>query len=149
MVKRTVYFFLFVFSFLLASCSKREYVNSLPKDSQLVAQIDVVDLFQKAGFEDEKISGVLQELIHHPEHVGIDWNEKVYAYVSNNTMGFVAAVNDADKLTGFLEKHAKALGVTLDVDGDYTWASTDMLLVGYNDEQLLAMTIYGDGMVFR
>lgn len=149
MVKRTVYFFLFVFSFLLASCSKREYVNSLPKDSQLVAQIDVVDLFQKAGFEDEKISGVLQELIHHPEHVGIDWNEKVYAYVSNNTMGFVAAVNDADKLTGFLEKHAKALGVTLDVDGDYTWASTDMLLVGYNDEQLLAMTIYGDGKVFR
>ena len=77
MVKRTVYFFLFVFSFLLASCSKREYVNSLPKDSQLVAQIDVVDLFQKAGFEDEKISGVLQELIHHPEHVGIDWKRSM------------------------------------------------------------------------
>jgi len=149
MVKKTVYLFLLIFSFLLASCSKRDYVNSLPKDSQLVAQIDVADLFQKAGFEGEEVSGVLQELIHHPEIVGIDWNEKVYAYVSNNTMGFVAAVSDADKLTDFLKNNAQALGVTLDVGGDYSWASTDMLLVGYNDEQLLAMTVYGDAKVFR
>ncbi|MBQ9286814.1 MAG: DUF4836 family protein [Bacteroidaceae bacterium] len=149
MVKKISYLFFLVISFLLASCSKRDYVNSLPKDSQLVAQIDVVSLFQKAGLENENLSGVLKDVTQHPEKTGIDWNEKVYAYVSNNAMGFVAAVSDADKLAEFLKNDAQSWGVSMEEDGDYTWASTREWLLGYNEEQLFAMNIYGDAKVFR
>ena len=150
MVKRLIYFSLVLFTLVLSSCSKKGYMNSLPKESQLVMSIQAEALLQKSGIKDfSSLPAALQKIMSEPQKVGIDWAKPLYAFISENTMGAVASISDSDKLTDYLKENSAELGINLDSDGDYNWATTDMLLIGYNDEQLLAMTIYGDSKVFR
>lgn len=150
MVNRFFNFILLVLAFLCVSCSNREYINSLPKEAQLVLSVNPESLFQKADISDiSSFPQYLQVLLDSPEKVGVDWTKDIYFYLSDNNMGFVAAMNDADRLTDFLEQNAQEFNIHVESDGDYYWAYTDMLLIGYNDDQLLSMTIYGDAKVFR
>ena len=134
--------FILLFSLLLSSCSKEgKYTDSIPRQVDLLLQVDAQSLFQESI--PESSSPILQSAVNS----GIDWTQKAYAFLEGNTVGLVAAVNDADALSSFLQ--SDAVKAEIDADGDYTWATSDLFLVGYTEDCAVALSYYGDAKLFR
>lgn len=165
-MRKSVVLGMMMLALLLVSCSKNDYVNTLPKEAQLVLSVDVAEMFAKSGLDDKEIQNefqqkfveranddqkkMLETLLSDPKKIGLDWKEKIYYYVADSEMGLVAAVDDADNLSAFFEQLAEKNEVEkVENDGDFTWVHAQGVLVGYTDERLLAMSVYGDDEVFK
>lgn len=107
-----------------ASCSKSDdYLNVIPKDTPLVASLNLKAIGEKAGINDKENKEALgkfmdmlkkemnaasfeklESIIDNPDECGIDLNRPVYAFYSeNNEMILTAKVTDMEALTNSLK----------------------------------------------
>ncbi|MBO5182098.1 MAG: DUF4836 family protein [Paraprevotella sp.] len=128
-----------------AFSSEPVYKRALPADAVAYMCVDGKAL-DKALDLKEIAKTVGLEIDEDMQDCGVDWSEKVYIFMCNmcneKSAGVLACMNDADKLTAYLnliDPHYRDKLVIEERDG-YYWVMVDgSILVGYNDEKLLAV----------
>lgn len=164
-MKKFLFFCVASILLLLSSCSKNDYANAIPKEAVAVMSLNCNNLVDKAGIKssdlvkeiknnesemDKDFVDFILPLIEEPKEVGIDFRQKLYAYVHDNGMGVVLPVLDEEKLTNVLRKLAeKDKDLKLEKEGDYNYVITDNFLVVYNGTTLVGSNFYGDDKPFR
>ena len=125
---------------LLVSCSKTNYVQSIPKSSMAVMAIDV----SKMG-NDSKLNNILKTFIgeaNSPAECGIDLSAKIYLFeAADMNFGLCAKVDNASKLADALDElvkkgHAVA---AKERKGCSFYVVNNVWAVGFNDDALLVM----------
>ena len=164
-MKKFLFFCVASILLLLSSCSKNDYANAIPKEAVAVMSLNCNNFVDKAGIKssdlvkeiknnesemDKDFVDFILPLIEEPKEVGIDFRQKLYAYVHDNGMGVVLPVLDEEKLTNVLKKLAeKDKGLKLETEGDYNYVALDNFLVVYNGTTLVGSNFYGDDKPFR
>lgn len=92
---------------LLSSCSGKDYVNVIPKDSKALVAVDVQGLMSLSGKADKyAILNLLK--VDDVNDCGIDISSKVYLFeTAEGNIGLSANVVDEDEVNGWLDKLAK------------------------------------------
>lgn len=125
-----------------AFSSEPVYKRALPADAvaymcvdgkALDKALDLKEIAKAAGLESDEIM----------QDCGVDWSEKVYIFMRNEkSAGVLACMNDADKLTACLTTNNLYRGRVSEIEekDGYHWVTVSgEMLVGYNDEKLLAV----------
>lgn len=139
-------YLLFLLVCFLASCSQPHPEYAIPQKSVAVLELDLKSIFHKANLSDSLIDRQawlqhpLKNMLKHPEKVGIDWRQRVFFYIDQNTPGVVASVHDEDLLTTSLQD----LGFKVVADEDFHWATGHDIFLGYTDDLLIGTTQYAD-----
>lgn len=147
----------------MASCSKSDdYLNVIPKDTPMVASINLQALGEKAGINDSenkealgKLTDMLkkemnaasfeklQSIIENPKECGIDLNKPVYAFTSDEkSLILTAKVIDKEALTSsitLLGNNSKANAITEEEEG-YSFSQLDNnSYLAFNENTLIAV----------
>ena len=131
---------LFSLVVLLVSCSKANYVQSIPKSSMAVMAIDA----PKLG-KDLKAENILKTFIGADNNVadcGIDLSSKLYLFeAADMNFGLCARVDDASKLAAtfdaLVQKGQAVAGK--ERKGCQFYTVNNVWAVGFNDDALLVM----------
>jgi len=131
---------LFSLVVLLVSCSKANYVQSIPKSSMAVMAIDA----PKLG-KDLKAENILKTFIGADTNVadcGIDLSSKLYLFeAADMNFGLCARVDDVSKLTAtfdaLVQKGQAVAGK--ERKGCQFYTVNNVWAVGFNDDALLVM----------
>ena len=146
----------------LASCSKSDdYLNVIPKDTPMVASINLKALGEKAGINDKenkealgKLTDMLKKemnaasfeklesIIKNPDECGIDLGKPVYAFYSDkNDMILTAKVTDKESLANSI----KLLGNDTEISEltekeGYSFSQIDgYSYIAFNENTLIAV----------
>ena len=146
----------------LASCSKSDdYLNVIPKDTPMVASINLKALGEKAGINDKenkealgKLTDMLKKemnaasfeklesIIKNPDECGIDLGKPVYAFYSDkNDMILAAKVTDKESLANSI----KLLGNNTEISEltekeGYSFSQMDgYSYIAFNENTLIAV----------
>ena len=147
---------------LAASCSHPgDYTNAIPAEATEVVSIDLQSLALKAGVDDPQNAEALQKLsqtlasgvsadaqkavetfFDNPSEAGIDFGKPVYIFHSSETnrQGFIAAVDDTDKLKNLLKatQSETQMADVAEKDG-YNYCYNDRAFVAFNATTLLVL----------
>lgn len=147
---------------LAASCSHPgDYTNAIPAEATEVVSIDLQSLALKAGVDDPQNAEALQKLsqtlasgvsadaqkavetfFDNPSEAGIDFGKPVYIFHSSETnrQGFIAAVDDTDKLKKLLKatQSETQMADVAEKDG-YSFSYNDRSFLAFNATTLLVL----------
>ena len=156
MKRRFVKYVILSIILLLAACGKKaDYAIVIPKDASIVATFDFqriftesgllakennqakrtfVESFEKNGAEVESI----EKFLKNPTEMGIDFNQKAFAFThaQTNSTAMVFPVADKDKLKSAFLSFTNLVGdaeTFVEEDG-YSWAFGYSLCIAMNDE---------------
>lgn len=122
-------------------CSSVDYLRMLPARPKALVSVDLIRLSEESGLDAEALKDLLPQAWNE-EKTGIDWKEKIYAFVSSKEyMGLLAAVEDAGELEKFLEKQSRE-GRCRPVERRQgcSWTILDeRWMMGFDDRALLVM----------
>ena len=146
----------------MASCSKSDdYLNAIPKDTPMVASINLKALGEKAGINDSenkealgKLTDMLkkemnaasfeklQSIIENPKECGIDLNKPVYAFTSDEkSLILTAKILDKEALANsikILSNDTEANAVT--EEEGYSFSQMDnQSYLAFNENTLIAV----------
>ena len=146
----------------MASCSKSDdYLNAIPKDTPMVASINLKALGEKAGINDSenkealgKLTDMLkkemnatsfeklQSIIENPKECGIDLNKPVYAFTSDEkSLILTAKVIDKEALTSsitLLGNNSEANAITEEEGYSFSQLDNNSYLA-FNESTLIAV----------
>ncbi len=146
----------------MASCSKSDdYLNAIPKDTPMVASINLKALGEKAGINDSenkealgKLTDMLkkemnatsfeklQSIIENPKECGIDLNKPVYAFTSDEkSLILTAKVIDKEALTSsitLLGNDSEANAITEEEGYSFSQLDNNSYLA-FNESTLIAV----------
>ena len=152
---------------LLVGCGKEaEYVKVVPADAEIVATFDCERIMNESGlftssdselqkhfldsFKKNLSAGeqdLLETILANPREVGVDWTQKVYAFVQSQTriVAFVLPVSDREKLKASFLAFAgrKIHGRKFTEDDTFSWATGRQLSIAINDQVCLLITSAG------
>ena len=131
---------LFSLVVLLVSCSKANYVQSIPKSSMAVMAIDAPKLGK--GLKAENILKTFIGADTNVADCGIDLSSKLYLFeAADMNFGLCARVDDASKLTAtfdaLVQKGQAVAGK--ERKGCQFYTVNNVWAVGFNDDALLVM----------
>ena len=146
----------------MASCSKSDdYLNAIPKDTPMVASINLKALGEKAGINDSenkealgKLTDMLkkemnaasfeklQSIIENPKECGIDLNKPVYAFTSDEkSLILTAKILDKEALANsikILSNDTEANAVTEEEGYSFSQMNNQSYLA-FNENTLIAV----------
>lgn len=155
--KLNLMYLLLMAVFVLSSCSKKSAVAKFIPEDQLVASIDVQQLFEKSkmgnseaskamwlsaaqdGVSKQETKDLIKKIAEDPAKAGIDLREPIYLYGSNDAQSIVGTILDKGNFTELLNGLAKEYGfeavkekdgVQYLVSGDYNIVFDDAIFVG-------------------
>ncbi|MCM1107764.1 MAG: DUF4836 family protein [Clostridium sp.] len=123
--------------------SEPAYKQVLPADATVLVCVDGTEVAKAVNMaEIASLAGLTDE--KDIKDCGLDLSEKIYGFYRNpKSMGLVAAVSDADKLTAYLAKNAdlrRSVSTLEEKDGcNWLEVQDGEVLVAYNQEVLLAV----------
>lgn len=120
------------------------YKNALPADVTVLVCADGKEINKAVDLEElAQLIGLSEE--EQLKDCGVNLTEKIYAfYRSPESMGLLACMSDADKLTAYITKNGlfrQKVSSIEEKDG-FNWLTVqenEAVLIGYNDEKLLAV----------
>ena len=134
---------------LFACCSgkKDKYCSAIPKDAAVLYRIDAYSFVDKHNIDLKSMKSMLfgkDDL----DGIGIDLKKPFYGFVKmNGGTGMVAAIEDADAFTKFVNTYSVLIGAKVSEKQGLHWVESNGMYVAYDDTHLLMMS--GDGMYVR
>lgn len=165
MMKQYFKMVMFCWTLIWVGCSgPAEYVNVIPKDASVVAVLDNKVVANKSGLFSEEPGGskmknsivdklslsrteVWDKFLETPSELGVDWNQKMYAFMIPETHAafLVMSVLDPVKLQSALEVLGKKKfrGGLHEGEG-YKWFQSREFCVAFNEKSCLIASL-GNG----
>lgn len=167
MRKQFVKYAVLSLALLLVACGKEaEYVKVIPADVELVATFDSQRILNESGLLDAQRneyqtqfieslkrnlsageSELFDQILANPQEVGIDWTQKIYAFVhpESELTAFVFSVLDAEKLKASILTFSgsKIRGRKFSDEGEYSWAVGRDFYIALNDKACLLIPSTG------
>ena len=123
------------------------YANALPRDATALARLDLKSLLNAAKLDPKDVIRLLRRSRQVQENdngrtLGIDMKRPIYAFASAaGNFGFLAAMDDADKLTAFLEEeHTAGRASEVTRQRGYSWVVVaQQWLLAFDSQRALVM----------
>lgn len=139
----------------LVSCSKKDYVNVIPKDASFVMSADLKTIAEKADLENSSYMPIVSEFMSElvgsneqvqsymkdPKKTGIDFRQPLYVFMAGDVLGVTMAVYDKGDVEKTLAagKSSGLYGGMTETDG-ISMATLDRRgIVAFNKSTLLIL----------
>lgn len=139
-MKNILLYCLILFSFVITSCSKRDYTNVVPSNSTAVIVVNAMDFVSNKSPFATYFAPFLND--DQKELKGIDLTKSFYLFETvDGFFGLCAPMADAYEFGNFLKRMQGIGGVKQFVEkGDETFCIVGKTcVIGYNDDVMLAM----------
>ncbi len=149
--------------FALASCQKKAYIQTIPKEASVVVSANIAKIATEADLENSSLMQMvkmyvgmitageakqqIQSYVDSPEKMGIDFTAPLYFFRANDFAGVTMRVSDEGDVEDFIDMlsaqgMAKKQGET---NGVKMVMLMDDLVISYNDNTLLLLGKLGGG----
>ena len=120
---------------LLMSCSEKEYLNVIPRESVAIVSVDAQKLSSSGQMGiDNAIKNILG--VDNTEECGVDFLSKIYIFeIPDGTLGLVARVENAGRITEWLSELSSSGKCTVPEEhlGNRFVTIGDSWIAGYSD----------------
>lgn len=126
---------------LLMSCSEKEYLNVIPRESVAIVSVDAQQLSSSGQMGiDNAIKNILG--VDNTEECGVDFLSKIYIFeIPDGTLGLVARVENAGRITEWLSELSLSGKCTVPEEhlGNRFVTIGDSWIAGYSDDAMIVI----------